>query len=726
MNMREDGIFTINRKSIPGQGWRIVVRFSFLFLVALMVTGGIAHAIERSEIISIGRSYSVSPQPNYMNYSKIERDSVLTDGNLSGGRMWTSRRALTWKGGGSVSVTLDLGEVANLDQIAVHSAAGVVGDVHFPSHIYVYVSREGGNYAYLGDMIKERGIPVDDGYIERYLSLGKVNAAARFVRLEVILSGSYFSLDEISVRKGLEAGVVDYPLKISDLKSDVGVKKKGDLIALHKYRDGEFLNRIGAPGGRDPHERRSKLLRVIYPNNRFVVQMVSPWSRHSPLDLPMAVQGSEDFRLLLPVGGCDYKAFIVSNTAISDIYISMEESVDRNYPLKVDIFEAKEARDSEGGGYYDPLVVLDRNFSVALGESKFVMLRFCGLQRGAAAYRLRVKSGGDDFKLNGALRTVPVDLRKTALESTTWSYLNVGAINALTRDAVADLVSHGETTVVVPIATLGAYPDVNLGRLDGYLAAFDEAVKNRMLKKIVLFLPLNGRQSFRSDQWKSEFVDWYSNAVLLLKRHGWESNQIYFYPYDEPSAAMVPEVISFYRWAKSNISTIKFFATVDNKSALVLKGLADVIVVKPELAAVNPRKDGEMWVYDTKGPGKKNDIYRYYRLLPWLAVANSMSGVGFWSYSDFGGVSEGWDDIQGERGYNYSPVYVDNKKNLISSRRWEAWRVGLEDAALLRALDDRDGRAGAQERAMKVLSAPEGSDSDADTVRQALLRELTK
>lgn len=699
---------------------------AFLFLVAIMVTGNRAHSIERSEIISIGRSYSVSPQPNYMNYSKIERDSVLTDGNLSGGRMWTSRRALTWKGGGSVSVALDLGEVANLDQIAVHSAAGVVGDVHFPSHIYVYVSREGENYAYLGDMIKGGGIPVDDGYIERYLSLDKINAAARFVRLEVILSGSYFSLDEVSVRKGAGAGVVDYSLKISALKSDVNVKKNGDLIALHKYRDGEFLNRIGAPGGRDPYERRSKLLRANYPNNRFVVQMVSPWSRRSPLDLPVAVRGSEDFSLLLPMGGCDYKAFIVSNTAISDISISMEESVDRNYPFKLDIFEAREARDSGGGAYYDPLVALDRNFSVALGESKFVMLRFCGLQRGAATYRLRVKSGGDDFKLNGTLRTVPIDLRKTALESTTWSYLNVGAINTLKRDAVADLVNHGETTVVVPIATLGAYPEVNLRRLDGYIAAFDEAVKNRRLKKIVLFLPLNGRSNLRSDQWKREFVDWYSSAVLMLKQHGWESNQIYFYPYDEPSTGMIPEALSFYRWAKDNILNIKFFATASNRDALVLQGFVDILVVKPELAEGTIRKSGETWVYDTKGPGKKNGIYSYYRLLPWLAVANSMSGAGFWSYSDFGDVSEGWDDIQGERGYNYSPVYVDNKNNLISSRRWEAWRVGLEDAALLRALDDRDGRAGARERAMRVLSAPEGSNSDADAVRQVILRELTK
>src|SRR5262249_16101295 len=69
----------------------------------------------------------------------------------------------------------------------------------------------------------------------------------------------------------------------------------------------------------------------------------------------------------------------------------------------------------------------------------------------------------------------------------------------------------------------------------------------------------------------------------------------------------------------------------------------------------------------------------------WRAWVLGASGSGVWSYSDTQGTSA-WDDLDGRRG-DWAAVY-EAQGAVVSIRRWEAFREGLEDLALLTHVRD--------------------------------------
>lgn len=82
-------------------------------------------------------------------------------------------------------------------------------------------------------------------------------------------------------------------------------------------------------------------------------------------------------------------------------------------------------------------------------------------------------------------------------------------------------------------------------------------------------------------------------------------------------------------------------------------------------------------------PGKASDPYAYLRLMPWRAFNRKLTGAGFWAYLDFG--TKSWDDTMRASGY-YGVVYGAKYSSLetygesiVTTRRWEAWREGVED-----------------------------------------------
>ena len=96
----------------------------------------------------------------------------------------------------------------------------------------------------------------------------------------------------------------------------------------------------------------------------------------------------------------------------------------------------------------------------------------------------------------------------------------------------------------------------------------------------------------------------------------------------------------------------------------------------------------ELWAYECLRPMKAKDPYSYYRLMPWRAFMQGQTGAGFWTYYyglnfDIGAVP--WDDTL--RPYGFSCVVYGSQaspigelaENIVPSRRWEAWREGVED-----------------------------------------------
>jgi hypothetical protein len=74
---------------------------------------------------------------------------------------------------------------------------------------------------------------------------------------------------------------------------------------------------------------------------------------------------------------------------------------------------------------------------------------------------------------------------------------------------------------------------------------------------------------------------------------------------------------------------------------------------------------------------------------------------------------------------DYAVIYSGEDKAIVSSRRWEAWRMGVEDYELLTAYARKMGRPAASALASQVLSNPEDTTL-ADQVRQRMLAELSR
>jgi hypothetical protein len=73
---------------------------------------------------------------------------------------------------------------------------------------------------------------------------------------------------------------------------------------------------------------------------------------------------------------------------------------------------------------------------------------------------------------------------------------------------------------------------------------------------------------------------------------------------------------------------------------------------------------------------------------------------------------------------DFAVIYDGVGQSIVSSRRWEAWRMGVEDYELLKMYAVKKGSGAAKAMAKTVLDHPEDT-SKADQMRQTILTELS-
>ncbi|MBM3475698.1 MAG: hypothetical protein FJX75_20730 [Armatimonadetes bacterium] len=115
-----------------------------------------------------------------------------------------------------------------------------------------------------------------------------------------------------------------------------------------------------------------------------------------------------------------------------------------------------------------------------------------------------------------------------------------------------------------------------------------------------------------------------------------------------------------------------------------------------------------IWAYDEGMDQRLRSAYGNYRLRFWTVWEYGLQGCTYWKYSG--------DDV----GMVYDPLLPDPRP--VTSRRWEAWKKGLEDYRCLQALRARGTDPAALEAAVgEVLSRP-GDVALADDVLGRLLQ----
>ncbi|MCC6821706.1 MAG: VCBS repeat-containing protein [Verrucomicrobia subdivision 3 bacterium] len=292
---------------------------------------------------------------------------------------------------------------------------------------------------------------------------------------------------------------------------------------------------------------------------------------------------------------------------------------------------------------------------------------------------------------------------KQALHNCGWGYVHSSMLKDYPAEAIADQVAHGTDVFVgtfFPQARFDATGNL-VGEID--YREHDAYVKQHACHGIILFCgyqgALQGPAAADSDAYRQAHVQWLRAWVKHLAELGVGYDGFALYPVDEPglSQGLVAAYLRLAKLAREADPRIQMYTDpvgqiaedelrqmlsyVDiwcpNRAGLVLdqKQKAKLDIIKASGKAV--------WMYECDDNAKHQSPLGYYRAQAWLAWRHQMTGIGFWSYCT--SQDDPW--FVPRLRYDYLLVYPGN--GVVSSKRWEAVRDGIEDYGMLELLSQR-------------------------------------
>jgi len=388
-----------------------------------------------------------------------------------------------------------------------------------------------------------------------------------------------------------------------------------------------------------------------------------------------------------------------------------------------------------------------RPFRVAPGQVAQIWLTIFdpNLKPGTYTGTINVKArqdSGQEHTEQIALRLV-VEARRfarqVALNTCNWGCYRLASL----EETAEDFKSHHINVYLVNVSEI-PFPRK---AADGTLLRPDYTKIDRIIRKHpfvrTFLLFLNFRASTKdsgrfgkwmSPQWKRAFAAWLKQLREHLQQLGLGYERWALHCFDESLCDAYYELA---RFVKSVDPKIRLYANSFGKGPkefLRFRNLIDIWCPQdshctwhPDWLRMIQGFGKELWTYDCAGPGKANDPYTYYRLMPWRAFARGQTGAGFWVYHDglgYKNVAVPWDETLKPFGY-YGVVYGAQtspigklQENIVPSRRWEAWREGVEDYQYLYELQQAIRRL----RVEKPAAADEAAKL-LETQVQRVLRE---
>jgi hypothetical protein len=375
-----------------------------------------------------------------------------------------------------------------------------------------------------------------------------------------------------------------------------------------------------------------------------------------------------------------------------------------------------ESRDGRWAG--DALPRAPATLAVLPGSVRQVWIDVEAREATPGTYLLQVEVGGRAVPL--PIRVHDVSLQPASLAALNWTYPTKFALTRqLPEVAVRDNREHGIHNGCLSEESV-PWPDPAAFDAEGRLtAALDFTACDRDLafldanavQRILWYWdfqprsedPSGGRfrHPYLSGAWCRAVSEWLEAWLSHLEARGYDRQRIVMQPVDETSSRAVQRL---YRTLHQLHPDLPLALTLTRKTTsaevrALESSLALAIVERRALPKLSPwiaraqQRGVEVWVYDVPAPSKVTSPVDGYRLLPWLAWAHGLSGCGFWAYGDTGLRSaDAWDDFDGAR-WDFAVVYGDSGaprplagEGLVPSKRWQAFRMGLQDTALLAAV----------------------------------------
>lgn len=347
--------------------------------------------------------------------------------------------------------------------------------------------------------------------------------------------------------------------------------------------------------------------------------------------------------------------------------------------------------------------------------------------------------------VTGSTRTLTWTIRserytpRGGFASVGWGYFDRPPLARAPQRAAKDLLDHGVNIAVLP-ASLAPWPVAQGGRPP----AADYRASDRALdtfvpsQRILLFLGFKGEDyavgqrlgtptSMLGPEWNRRFTAWISAWTAHMRARGFGPEQIAFYPVDEPGSpqerALFVHLATLIRQAAPGwpiYTTLRQTKGVDPN----FLARADIVQLDEATFDANFARSllaagKQTWLYSAEKAGKAADPATVYRALPWRAIAAGLSGAGVWSYSQNGDDGSPWDDLDGTES-DRAMVYPLADGGWLSSRRWEAWRLGNQDAALLMAALERAATSAERTHVRQLAAA--GAAAQHDPARLVAIR----
>src|SRR5690606_31116252 len=308
------------------------------------------------------------------------------------------------------------------------------------------------------------------------------------------------------------------------------------------------------------------------------------------------------------------------------------------------------------------------------------------------------------------------------LSAVTWAYLDKAVVKDNVDYVVNDLEKAGVDVIVVHSGFIDGFDTKDFSKLKSYLSRF----KNLKNKKLFLFHNFNtgavrkfNGKTFMDSAWRENFKNWYSLLKRELTRIGINSNNIYYYPFDEIKPEQVDHFVKLSKWGKKYIDNFRLFLTLNDQKSYLAAEFADIVQIPhSHLRNLSKISNDNIWLYSADNRSRELDPYNYYRLKSWIAYYYGLTGVGFWNYASLPSKMDAYYNKAVNFNKEYSVIYLDEGDNVIPSLRWMNFQQGLYDYKLLSGYEKVLGKDKVKSLVEAVVENPNDAGKADEVLRK--------
>lgn len=351
--------------------------------------------------------------------------------------------------------------------------------------------------------------------------------------------------------------------------------------------------------------------------------------------------------------------------------------------------EAVPIRKASGDWTCDPLAKLDQagRIVVPVGQTRQLWIDPATFDIAPGMYQANLILTPTDPLGDQVTRTVRLELEVLPValpKRAPISVFNFEYGLSANPNCLADLVEAGVNVLDVCIrCDIPARPTpASFKFLDGYIAS---------AKKYNAMLMIENNNVQRTG-WKPEYEPWFRTMFAYLRDQGLRDDQFFMHIYDEQ---LSPELMAAAKAIKAIDPKVMIIADpyqnhYDEKTCESFLSYIDIWCPKLGLletwAADRPKflekiraQNKRLWFYDCNS-GKCAESAMSNRTFGWAAFKYNTQGCTAWTYS-----TTDYSDPWGAN-HSWEKIYPLADGSTVPSRRWEAWREGLEDYCLLAVL----------------------------------------